>query len=53
MKHLVAAGCSFTSLSKPNTEFPVDIEIETKHKHYSMWTWIDWIRYYNKDTYKV
>ena len=53
MKHLVAAGCSFTSLSKPNMEFPVDIEIELKHKSYSMYTWIDWLRYYNKDKYKV
>ena len=53
MKHLIAAGCSFTSLSKPNMEFPVDIEIDLKHKSYSMYTWIDWLRYYNKDKYKV
>lgn len=53
MKHLVAAGCSFTSLSKPNIDFAVDMEIPLRHKNYDMWTWVDWIRYYNTDNYIV
>ena len=31
MKHLITAGCSFTSLSKPNIEFSVNKEIPLEH----------------------
>ena len=53
MKHLIAAGCSFTSLTKPNLDFVVNFEIPLRHKSVDMWTWVDWIRHYNSDTHFV
>ena len=53
MKHLITSGCSFTSLTKPNIDFPVEIEIPLQHKRRDMWTWVDWIRHYNEQSYSV
>jgi hypothetical protein len=51
MKHLVASGCSFTSLLKPNIDITPEYDLEKKEK--SLWTWVDWIQYYNKDNYQI
>lgn len=51
MKYLVAAGCSFSSLVKPNIDMPVEYDLSKKDK--STWTWIEWIRYYEGDKYTV
>lgn len=53
MKHLITSGCSFTSLTKPNIDFPVEIEIPLQHKRRDMWTWVDWIRHYNEQSYSI
>ena len=53
MKHLITAGCSFTSLIKPNVDFCVEMEIPIRDKNVNMWTWVDWIRYYNSNEYIV
>lgn len=51
MKHLVASGCSFSSLVKPNVDMPTEYELAKKDK--TTWTWIEWIQYYEGDNYKI
>ncbi len=51
MKHLVASGCSFSSLVKPNIDMPTEYDLDKKDK--TTWTWIEWIQYYNKDNYQI
>lgn len=53
MKHIVTAGCSFTSLTKPNVDYDIDYEIPLRHKSVDMWTWVDWLRHYNSNTHIV
>lgn len=51
MKHLVAAGCSFSSLTKPNIDMSPEYDLSKKDK--TTWTWIEWVKYYNQDTYEI
>ena len=51
MKHLVAAGCSFSSLVKPNVDMPTEYDLAKKDK--TTWTWIEWIQHYEGDKYQI
>lgn len=51
MKHLVTAGCSFTSLTKPNIDLSPTCPLEKKDKQ--AWTWVEWIRHYESNNYQV
>lgn len=51
MKHLIVSGCSFTSIVKPNIEVAADASVYGKPKE--MWTWVEWIKYYESEKYKV
>jgi hypothetical protein len=51
MKHLVACGCSFSSLVKPNIDMPPEYDLTKKDK--TTWTWIEWIQYYEGDKYQI
>ena len=51
MKHLVASGCSFSSLVKPNVDMPTEYDLSKKDK--TTWTWIEWIQHYEGDKYQI
>lgn len=51
MKHLIASGCSFSSLAKPNVDMPTQYDLSKKDK--TTWTWIEWIQYYEGDKYEL
>lgn len=50
-KHIIASGCSFTNLIKPNIDMPVEYPLESKNNE--TWTWVEWLQYYQSDKYEV
>ena len=50
-KHIIASGCSFTNLIKPNIDMPVKYPLEIKNRQ--TWTWVEWLQYYQSDKYEI
>lgn len=50
-KHLIASGCSFTNLVKPNIDMKPEYHLSTKNQQ--TWTWVEWIQHYESDKYEV